>query len=184
MPSGSGYFKTSYGDDMALWDTAFRRFWVGVFILGVLLFPFIAPPYHVHLVNLGFLMGLPALRLRALYLVLGTMAMHFILVYAGSTYQKSTEAYKWGISVRDPTLGPVTLNSNLTWYFFLVLVLAVVTLFCINLVRSRVGRAWMAIRDLDIAAQILGVNIGWDKLLALALSGALTTLAGSLSAYY
>ena len=66
MASGSGYYKTSYGADIALFDTTFRRFWLGVLVLGLLVFPFVALPYHVHLINIVLIYTIVALALNML----------------------------------------------------------------------------------------------------------------------
>jgi branched-chain amino acid transport system permease protein len=60
----------------------------------------------------------------------------------------------------------------------------VVTVFCLNLERSYIARAWVALRDKDVVANILGVNIGYYKLLSFTFSSALISVAGALSAYY
>jgi len=114
---------------------------------------------------LGAIMGLPSLRLRALYIVLGTMAMHFILVYLGKEYQ-SLAGHHWGISIPDPSIGPFILDTSIKWYPLLVIIVWLVTIFCINLLRSRVGRAWTAIGDRDFVALALGIHIGYYKILA------------------
>ncbi len=132
---------------------------------------------------LGLIMGLPSLRLRALYVILGTMAMHFILVYIGKEYQ-SFAGFHWGVTIPDPSLGPLILNSPMKWYPLLVILVWLSTIACINVLRSRVGRAWTAIGDRDFVALALGIHIGYYKLLAFMFSSALVALAGALSAYY
>jgi len=132
---------------------------------------------------LGFLAGLPALRLRAVYLILSTVAIHFTVTLAASLYQ-SYGGYIAGIPMPTATLGPLKLDSSFKWYYFLFVVAGMATVFAINLVRSRIGRAWMAIRDRDIAASALGVNLAYYKILAFTFTSGVTALAGALGAYY
>ncbi len=131
----------------------------------------------------GLLTGLPALRLRAVYIILATIAMQFLIVLLASDFE-TRSGHTGGIPVSPPSLGPFVVDTPREWYFVLLAAMMVVTLFCINLVRSRVGRAWMAIRDRDIVAWALGVNIGYYKVLAFVFSSAVAALAGSLASYY
>ncbi|MEW6669479.1 MAG: branched-chain amino acid ABC transporter permease [Thermodesulfobacteriota bacterium] len=133
---------------------------------------------------LGFIAGLPALRLKGIYLLLGTLAIHFLIVYACGRYQ-ILRGHIGGIPIQDPDLGfGFVLGNSIRWYFFIVLALCAVTLFCLNLERSHVVRAWIALRDKDVVANILGVNIGRYKLLSFTFSSAVISAAGGLSAYY
>ena len=70
------------------------------------------------------------------------------------------------------------------WYYFLLALVTLFTVGCVNLVRTRPGRAWMAIRDRDIAAEALGINLTRYKLAAFMLSAMLASVSGSLAAYY
>jgi branched-chain amino acid transport system permease protein len=82
------------------------------------------------------------------------------------------------------SLGLVVLDSPRKWYFFLLLVTTITTVFCINLVGTRPGRAWIAVRDRDITAASLGINVARYKILAFVVSSALTCMSGSLLAYF
>ena len=75
-------------------------------------------------------------------------------------------------------------RGEYAWYYFLLVVVTLITMACINLVRTRPGRAWMAIRDRDIAAEALGVNIARYKLAAFMVSSMLASVTGSLTAYF
>jgi branched-chain amino acid transport system permease protein len=133
----------------------------------------------------GFLVGLPSLRFRGVYLAISTLAMHYAIIFLTTTYQANfgTSASA-GITIADPSIGPIILKGDYTWYYFLLLFLTLVTIACVNLVRTRPGRAWMAIRDRDIAAEALGVNLVRYKLLAFMVSSTLASISGSLMAYY
>lgn len=132
---------------------------------------------------LGLAVGLPSLRLRGLYLALSTLALHFVILYGAGEYQ-SGRGFATGILLPRPALGPFTLSGARPWYYALLGVAVLSTLFCLNLVRTRPGRAWMAIRDRDIAAAVTGVNVTLYKLLAFVISSGLTAFSGALWAYY
>lgn len=132
---------------------------------------------------LGTIAGLPSLRLRGVYLVLSTFAMQTVIVLGCSRYQAAA-GLPYGAIIPTAKLGPWAVESELHWYFLLLAVVFIVTIFCINLLRSRVGRAFMAIRERDVAALVLGINIGFYKVLAFAFSAALASIAGTLASYH
>ncbi len=133
----------------------------------------------------GFIVGLPSLRFRGVYLAISTLAMHYAIIFVCTSYQaKIGASASAGITIADPLIGPFRLRGVYAWYYFLLVLLTLVTVACINLVRTRPGRAWMAIRDRDIAAEALGVNLTRYKLLAFMLSATLASVSGSLMAYY
>ena len=132
---------------------------------------------------LGLVVGVPSLRLKGLYLALGTLAMHFVVLYVASEYQ-ARWGFNTGVSVPPLTIAGVRFRTGRQWYYVLVTAAALTTLVSVNLARSRVGRAWMAIRDREIAAASLGIAVARYKLLAFVASSVLTALAGALWAYY
>ncbi len=132
---------------------------------------------------LGLVFGLPSLRLRGLYLALSTLALHFIVTYVGSEYE-TTRGFATGIVVDPPRLGPLLIEDAVVWYFFLLLLCSAVIVFALNLLRSRTGRAWMSIRDRDVAAAAFGIKVGMYKLYAFVVCSVLTSMAGCLFAYY
>ncbi len=132
---------------------------------------------------LGLVVGIPALRLKGLYLALSTLALHFVILYLAGEYQ-SRRGLATGLLVPRPAVGRFALSGAPAWYYALLGAAAVTTLFCLNLVRTRPGRAWMAIRDREIAAAATGVNVADYKVLAFVVSSALTAFCGGLWAYY
>jgi branched-chain amino acid transport system permease protein len=132
---------------------------------------------------LGVIFGLPSLRLKGLYLALSTLAMHFIVIYLGAEYE-TKRGFATGVIVEPPSIGPFMIKSPHLWYFFLLFIATLVVIFSINLARSRTGRAWMAIRDRDVAAEALGIKAASFKLSAFIVSSILTSISGSLIAYY
>jgi branched-chain amino acid transport system permease protein len=131
----------------------------------------------------GLLVGLPSLRFRGFYLALTTLGLQFITVYVLRQYQISTGGLE-GFQLKPQVLGPLALNTDTRWYYFLGVCGLLAVLISANLVRSRTGRAWMAVRDRDIAASIVGVNVTRYKLLAFVVSSFLAGVAGALGAYY
>ena len=114
---------------------------------------------------LGVLVGVPALRLKGLYLALGTLAMHHVVLYACGELQARWGA-NTGVSIPPPRRGAWVLRGTVGWYYALTAVAAVVLVLSANLRRSRAGRAWMAIRDREIAAESVGIDVARYKVLA------------------
>jgi branched-chain amino acid transport system permease protein len=131
---------------------------------------------------LGVLVGIPALRLKGLYLALATLAMHHVVLYAGGEMQSRWGA-NTGYSIPAPGIAGFTLRGTVAWYYALVAVAAVTLVASVNLKRSRVGRAWMALRDRDVAAASIGIDLARYKLSAFVWSSVVTTVAGALFAY-
>ena len=132
---------------------------------------------------LGIIFGLPSLRLKGLYLALSTLALHFIVIYLGAEYE-STRSYATGVIIDSPALGPLLIEDPRIWYFLFFFADILLILFAINLVRSRTGRAWIAIRDREVAAEALGIKVARAKLSAFVTCSVITSIAGCLFAYY
>ena len=127
----------------------------------------------------GVLFGIPALRLRGFYLVMATLAAHFIIihiiVHAIGTPAKILPA---------PQLGGMLLNSPKTYYYVVLVFVIVLTYFAKNLVRSRFGRAWIAIRDNDLAAEVMGISLFRYKLSAFFIGCLFAGIGGALWAHH
>lgn len=134
-------------------------------------------------VLLGFVFGLPSLRLRGLYLAVSTLALHFIVIYLGGEYE-TKRGFSTGIVVDPPSLFGYALRDGRAWYFVLLAACAATLMICINLLRSRSGRAWRAIHARETVAEALGIAIARYKLLAFVISSSMTAVAGCLFAYY
>ncbi len=132
---------------------------------------------------LGVIFGLPSLRLKGVYLALSTLAMHFIVTYMGAEYETRRD-FATGIVIKPPSIGPFTIKDPLAWYFLLLFAAAVTLVFSINLVRSRSGRAWVAIRDREVVAEAIGVKVPLYKLSAFVTGAVMTSISGCLFAYY
>ena len=161
----------------------------GAFVTGIL-FKEIQAPFWVTLpaaaftgALLGVVFGLPSLRLRGLYLAVSTLALHFVVVYLGGEYE-SKRGYSTGIVIDPPQVFGTALTHPRAWYFVLLAAAALTLLLCLNLLRSRTGRAWGAIRSNETVAEALGISIAGYKLLAFVISSSITAVAGALFAYY
>lgn len=129
---------------------------------------------------IGFLVGIPALRIRGHYLALATLAFQLITETIILNWIDVTHGPN-GLKVPTATLGPWTL-AELPLYYFVLFFAVAAFLFSRNLLRSRIGRALISIRDHEVAAQVMGVNLTWYKTLAFGLSSAYAGLAGGLFA--
>jgi branched-chain amino acid transport system permease protein len=127
--------------------------------------------------------GLPSLRLRGLYLAVSTLALHFVVIYLGGEYE-TKRGFSTGIIVEPPSLAGFRLSGGHFWYFTLLAAAAVSLFICINLLRSRSGRAFRAVHARETVAEALGISIAGYKLLAFVISSSMTSVAGCLFAYY
>ncbi|AXV06715.1 Branched-chain amino acid transport system permease protein LivM [Euzebya pacifica] len=133
-------------------------------------------------VALSLVVGLPSLRLESLYLAIATMAFHFALLFTVTRFELT--GGNFGLRLDQTELFGWTVNTRREFYVVLVVTAVGAVLIATNLRRSRTGRAWGAVRDRDLAAQAMGVNLARFKLYAFAVSGAYGAIAGGLSTAY
>ncbi len=131
----------------------------------------------------GLLAGLPSLRVRGLYFVLSTMALHYIVIFAFLQFQFKLFDFA-GIPYKAAMLGSFELNTPIRWYFFLLPVVALVYWGLRNTLNTREGRLLMAMRDHELAATAVGADVRILRLKAFMLSSAIASMAGALYAYY
>jgi branched-chain amino acid transport system permease protein len=145
--------------------------------------PFIIALFAAGMVaaGFGFILGLPALRLEGPYLTIATMA--FGLAVIQIIGRSPVFGGHMGLQVPDMMLGPFRLNTDREKYATIITVTVLMTLAARNLMAGRVGRAFRAIRDSDIAAETLGVNIAYYKTLSFAISAFYAGVAGGLTAF-
>ncbi len=129
----------------------------------------------------GFLVGLPALRLTGPYLTVATLGFG-IAVYQILTNWTDLSGGRMGLPVRQIAVGVGGLNATQQLYYVAVASAVALSWIGYNLARSHIGRALVAIRDSDIAAEVTGVNLTWYKTLAFALSAAYAGVAGCIVA--
>lgn len=130
----------------------------------------------------GILVGLPALRIKGIYLILSTMAAHFVALFVAEKYQ-SAEVGSAGFTV-NPIIKGGLLAQQRGWAPILLVVTLVVMLVCTWLQNGRSGRAWRVVRTQEDAAPAMGIPVARYKLIAFVLSSAIIGLQGSLSAHF
>ncbi|MBA3470001.1 MAG: branched-chain amino acid ABC transporter permease [Herpetosiphonaceae bacterium] len=249
----SGVFHTTYGKDMALQQSSWQKWRLGLVLAALLIFPFVADNSQLYLANtiaiaaigaiglnilvgftgqislgqgaflgvgayasalftgrlfelfggtggtpflvsillaalftalVGTLFGLPSLRLKGLYLAIATLAAQQIIIWIITHTPKLTGGESF--SLRPTLLFGLNMNQNgdFRFYWLLIPIAILVTLAATNLFRTRVGRSFVAVRDRDIAAEVMGINLFRTKLLAFAVSSFFVGLAGALLAHY
>jgi branched-chain amino acid transport system permease protein len=128
------------------------------------------------------LFGLPSARVKGFYLILTTMAAQFIIVdFVITQYVSQIGGRGQAFSLPPGTIkiGPWVIDSDIKIYFMMLILTIASVMMVVNLLRSRVGRAWVAIRDNDISAGVMGINVVKYKLLAFFVAGFIGGLAGA-----
>lgn len=134
----------------------------------------------------GALFGLPALRIKGLYLAIATLASQEIIVFVARRWTFLRDGSS-PLTVERLSLGSFEIERQYfewQWYWILVTCALLAVLAARNLFRTSLGRSFMAVRDQDIAASAIGVNITRAKVTAFAVSSGFVGLAGALSAHY
>jgi branched-chain amino acid transport system permease protein len=132
--------------------------------------------------GLGMIVGIPSLRLKGLYLALGTLAFALIVDYI--LFHWDFTKGDMGMAVKTASIGGFVIKSEKN-YFYLVMSIAALAVLCTkNLVRSKIGRNFISIRDRDIAAEALGISLAKYKVMAFGVSSFYAGVAGCLIAHY
>jgi len=178
---------TGFAGQISLGHAGFLA--TGAFTVGILANEFHAP-FWVTLpvaglagAALGLIFGLPSLRLRSLYLAISTLGLNFVVIYLGNEYQ-TRRGFDTGLAVAPPSIGGFVLTGGRAWYVVLLLATIATVIFSVNLLRTRTGRAWKAVKDREIVAEALGIDVVHAKLSAFIVSSIITSLAGALFAYF
>ncbi len=130
----------------------------------------------------GILLGFPCLRLKGLYLAMATMSFGVVVEY-GVTHWESLTMGVRGISVPPPSLCGYSVGDPNKLFYVTIFLVGVLTLAAKNILRTRIGRAFVAIRDRDVAAEVIGVNLTRYKVMAFAVSSFYGGIAGGLYSY-
>ncbi|MDH3258367.1 MAG: branched-chain amino acid ABC transporter permease [Deltaproteobacteria bacterium] len=239
-----GDYRTTYRDDLKIFQTPFIRFWVSAFLLFMLALPFLVSNYQLSLMTqiliavigavglniltgftgqislghgafigigaytsgiltvklgmpfwialpcgglmaafIGMFVGIPSLRLKGLYLAIATLASQFILEWIFLRWEPVTGG-SYGLILERPKIGSFIFEADKYYYFVVFAITLLLVLFATNLVRTRTGRAFMAVRDHYISAEIMGIDIFKYKLLAFGISSFYAGVAGSLMGHY
>jgi branched-chain amino acid transport system permease protein len=132
----------------------------------------------------GAVVGIPSLRIKGLYLAIATVAGQLIIEWIINHVPWISGGTQASIQVPRPSLFGYELKTQGELYFFLLFFTLIAIVAALNLVRSRIGRAFVAIRDQDIAAEIIGIDIFRYKLIAFAISSFYAGVCGVLYTYY
>jgi branched-chain amino acid transport system permease protein len=154
-----------------------------IVLMSQLHFPFLLalPAAGLIAAMLGFLLGLPALRLEGPYLAIATLGFGVTITQVIGKIEIFGE--RQGLHAPELTIGSWHLNTDRDFYFLLIPITILLTLAARNMIKTKVGRAFIAIRDADIAAETMGVNLVFYKTLAFAVSAFYAGVAGGLYAF-
>jgi len=235
-----GDFKETYIKDEEIFQSLFVKFWLGLFFVFLLIFPFIANAYMLYVTNMigfaiiaavglnlltgftgqislghaafvgvgaytsailvtclgfsfwlsipfaglvaalaGMIIGIPSLRVKGLYLCIATLAAQFIFEFIFIHWESMTNGIT-GLNIPCPSIGGFEFVTEKEFYWITLLFVVLGVGYARNLIRSRMGRAFVAIRDRDLSAEIIGINLFRYKLSAFAISSFYAGVAGAL----
>ena len=132
---------------------------------------------------IGMIFGIPSLRVKGFYLAISTIAAQFIIIWVINHWAGVTGGFV-GISVPPASIGNITFISQASQFYLIMTITTLVIYLAKNLARTRVGRAFVAVRDNDLAAEVMGINLFRYKLTAFFIGCFLAGIAGSLLAHW
>ena len=178
---------TGFTGQISLGHAAFMG--VGAYTCSILIgqagVPFIIalPAAGAMAALVGLIFGIPSLRLRGLYLAIATIAAQFIIEFTIRRWDTLTGGVE-GLYVDPGSLGPFHFNNYFHLYYLTFVLAVAATMVTKNIVRARSGRAFVAIRDRHLAAEVIGVNLFKYRLMSFAVSSFFAGIAGALLAQY
>jgi len=131
----------------------------------------------------GIIFGLPALRVKGFYLAMTTLGAQFIIIYVLKHGGSFTGGIT-GLEITRPSIGSFVFDSEQKAFYLVMIIAVLMTFLAKNIVRTKTGRALVAVRDNDLAAEVLGINLSYYKLLAFFLCCVFAGVAGWLKIYY
>jgi branched-chain amino acid transport system permease protein len=131
----------------------------------------------------GILFGLPSLRIKGFYLIMATIAAHFIIIWFILQFHDITGGI-FGLAAPRPEIGSFVFKSKASYFYLVMIIACMATFVAKNIVRTKAGRAFIAIRDNELAAEVMGVNLWAYKLLAFFLGCVFAGVAGALLVHY
>jgi len=131
---------------------------------------------------IGLIFGIPSVRVKGFYLAITTIAAQFIIIWVINHW--SLTGGFTGIKVPYASIGGFEFRTETSQFYLIVVIAALVTFFAKNLSRTKVGRAFIAVRDNDLAAEVMGVNLLYYKLLAFFIGCFFAGIAGALLAHW
>jgi len=129
----------------------------------------------------GLIVGIPSLRIKGFYLMVATLAFQMVIDYSVIHWESLTRGIR-GIEIPTPDFFGIPLSDQKAYFVFLFIITVIMMWGAKNLTRSKIGRAFVAIRDNDISAEIIGIAIFRYKLLSFSVSAFYAGLAGALFA--
>ncbi len=130
----------------------------------------------------GLIFGIPSVRVKGFYLAITTIAAQFIIIWV-INHWALTGGFV-GIKVPYASIGGLVFRSESSQFYLIIAIAALGTFFAKNLARTKIGRAFIAIRDNDLAAEVMGVNLLYYKLLAFFIGCFFAGIAGALLAHW
>ncbi len=131
----------------------------------------------------GLIFGLPSLRIKGFYLIMATVAAYFIIHWLVLQFRSITGGTE-GIPVPSPDLFGLSIADKTVYYYVVMVLTVIATVVAKNILRTRAGRAFVAIRDNDLAAEVMGVSLFSYRLQAFFIGCVFAGLAGGLSVQY
>ena len=131
----------------------------------------------------GLIFGLPSLRVKGFYLIMASVAAYFIIMWIIIQLYDVTGGI-FGLAAPRPEIFGFVIQSKSSWFYLVMIIACLATFLAENIVRTRVGRAFIAIRDNDLAAEVMGINLWTYKLLAFFIGCVFAGVAGSLLVHY
>ncbi len=131
----------------------------------------------------GMVFGMPSLRVKGFYLAISTIAAQFIIIWVLQNWGSMTGGFN-GMNVPAASIAGFTFRTESSQFYLIMVITALTIFFAKNLARTRPGRAFVAIRDNDLAAEVMGINLFRYKLLAFFIGCFFAGIAGSLLAHF
>jgi branched-chain amino acid transport system permease protein len=177
-------FLTGYAGQVSIGHAAFMA--VGAYSSLILYSRFHVPLLlsipggGVFAAAVGTIFGIPSLRIKGFYLAVSTLAAQFIIEWILTHWKWVSGGVFGTIDVPDLYIFGWLIDTPVKKYYLVLCVIVLLVVFGKNLVRGQLGRNWMAIRDMDVAAEIIGVSLFRNKLIAFAVSAFYAGIAGAL----
>jgi branched-chain amino acid transport system permease protein len=133
--------------------------------------------------TIGLIFGMPSVRVKGFYLAITSIAAQFIIIWVINHWKSLTGGFT-GISVPYASIGGLVFDTQGKQYFLIIAVAVICIFLAKNIARTRVGRAFIAVRDNDLAAEVMGINLFHYKLLAFFIGCFMAGIAGSLLAHW
>ncbi len=132
---------------------------------------------------IGMIFGIPSLRVKGFYLAISTIAAQLIILWVINHWTGVTGGFN-GMNVPYMSIGGLQLRTESTQFYFIITITILTVFLAKNIARTRVGRAFIAVRDNDLAAEVMGINLFRYKLLAFFIGCFFAGIAGSLLAHW